>query len=689
MRTHGSILGALILLVGCGDSTAEPMDSGSTGEPTSTTTTGSTSTSSTTTGPGSSTTEADESSSSAADTTTGMVDPGPPEWPLLECDPIDPDFCGYPFPSDVYTVADKTSATGRRLSLSSELLPTTNTGTKASPDVFNRRDGFTVHGSITAHLPGATTTGLPDPLHIADSLETTSPTVLLDVETGELVPHFSELDTHGAAGDPPALLVQPARPLAYGHRHIVAIRNVVDAGGVAIAPSPVFEALRDGLEHEDPSVEARRGLYADIFEHLDGVGVGSDDLQLAWDFTVASREDTNGSMLHMRDVGMAALPKDGPAFTITSVDEDYSAEIFRRVQGELEVPLFLDDAGPGGKLVLDDDGQPQQQGTAMYPFTIMVPYAAQTNPTPGVLFGHGLFGSQVQVEAGDFQAFANSQGITLAAMDWIGMSSEDPALVAVLIGNGTLHEFATVPDRLQQSLLNFMVLGRALQTSLVADDAFRFEKAAMLDEENTYYYGGSQGGIMGASFMAISTEIERGVLAVPGQPYNLLLERSVDFDPFENVIKSSYPTQYDQRMVLALAQLLWDRAEPSGYSRHIQDDLLPGTPAHRVLIIDSIGDHQVSTLGAHVMARAIGAGNMGPLNREVWGLEEVESPFEGSAIVEHDFGLPPEPIENQPMREGDDPHGSLAGVPSAVQLVGEFLLTGTVTNYCDGVCDPG
>jgi hypothetical protein len=115
---------------------------------------------------------------------------------------------------------------------------------------------------------------------------------------------------------------------------------------------------------------------------------------------------------------------------------------------------------------------------------------------------------------------------------------------------------------------------------------------------------------------------------------------------------------------------------------------LPGTPAHDVLMLVAIGDHQVTTLGAHVMARSLGAVNLMPTNRSIWGIDEVRGPVTGSVMIEHDFGLPPEPVGNEPMREGDDPHGALAGVPTAAQTVEHFLRTGEARMFCDGVCDP-
>ena len=51
--------------------------------------------------------------------------------------------------------------------------------------------------------------------------------------------------------------------------------------------------------------------------------------------------------------------------------------------------------------------------------------------------------------------------------------------------------------------------------------------------------GDSQGGIFGGTFMALSQDVERGAVDVYGQPYNLLLNRSVDFDPYLALLRES------------------------------------------------------------------------------------------------------------------------------------------------------
>jgi hypothetical protein len=191
--------------------------------------------------------------------------------------------------------------------------------------------------------------------------------------------------------------------------------------------------------------------------------------------------------------------------------------------------------------------------------------------------------------------------------------------------------------------------------------------------------------------MALTTDIERGLIAVPGQSYNLLLNRSVNFDEFAPAIYGNYDwNALDMQMNLALIQGLWDRAEPTGYSKHIRTDLLPGTPAHEVLIQVSKSDHQVTNLGAHIMARTIGGiVNLAPTIRDVWGIEVKEGEHVGSAMIEIDFGNPDAPITNIPPWADDmrDPHGRATELQALGPTLVTFYETGRVENPCNGPCD--
>ncbi|WP_434427773.1 hypothetical protein [Nannocystis pusilla] len=675
----------LTALVGaCGDSATESASEG-------TTTTGS---AATTDEPptGTGTTAPTTTTGGTDDSTTGPVVPEPDpnvDWPALECDPLDPNYCLFPFPNNVYTTADATTPTGRRVALPRNSLPMSTGGILPETDVFAELDGFSGGLPGMVHMPGATITGLPGPWSIELSVTPDSPTIVLDVDTGELVPHFTELDMSHGDDARRTLLIRPVTRPRDGARLIYAVRNVVDAGGEPLAPSPAFAALRDLTPFpDDPSIDARRPLYADIFQRLEAAGVVRDDLQLAWDYTVSSTENTTGRLLHMRDHALAQVGAAGPAYEIESITEDCDEFIALCVEGEMTVPLYLDKPESGGRMILDDAGLPTQNGTATYPFTVLIPYSAFTAPSAPVAYGHGLLGNRSQVKASHFRQFAEDYNYILFAVDWVGMAEDDIVTIVGALG-GNLHQFAAVPDRGQQGILNFILATRMMLGDFASDPSLTWQgDPAMFDTSAAYYFGNSQGGIFGASLMAVQVDVTRGMLGVPGQPYNILLNRSVDFDSFFAVVQGAYPDPIDIQVVLGLVQMLWDRSEPNGYSHHIREPL-PNTPAHDVLLNVAIGDHQVTTLGAHIMARAIGGvANMGPVNRSIWGLEEVEGSHSGSAMVEFDFGLPAEPTVNVPMKEGEDPHGGPRKTAAANASMDKFFREGVVETFCDGPCDP-
>lgn len=620
----------------------------------------------------------------------------PPPDPLrADCEALNPEYCALPFPSDYWLADDPTTRTGHRLAVGQTTLPAANVRRKLpiEPGPINERDGWSVNASILAFLPGATATGLPSPVTIARSLEDDSPTVLLDAATGERVPHFSEIDE--SVLDPQTdrtFIIRPVVPLAHSTRYIVAVRSVVDASGGLVPPPAPFAALRDGGDSGVDTIEARRDHFEEIFTTLEGHGVARDDLQLAWDFTTGSLENDTAWLVTARDRALAAVGPGGPDFRIDTIEEltmEEDANIARRVHGTMTVPLFLDQPEAGAVLNLDGDGLPAQNGTAEYPFLVNVPRSATPDtPVQPLQFGHGLLGSRIQANAGYLSRIANEHGFAVFAVNWIGMAEDDIAEITRSLSNGTLQGWRTVPERGVQGIVNFMLAMRMMLGGFAEHPDMLVGGRPIIDTSAGYYIGASQGGIFGGTLMSVSTDVTRGVLAVPGQPYQLLLNRSVDFDPYVSLQRIAFDDGPDIQVGLSYMQLLWDRAEPGSFTRHIRQDLFEGTPAHEVLIMAAIGDHQVTTLGAHVMARAIGAQTIAPQTRAIWGIEEATPPHMGSGIVEYDFGLPPEPTTNVPLREGDDPHNDLAGVPEALDMAVEFMRTGAIDQVCDGVCDP-
>ncbi len=291
------------------------------------------------------------------------------------------------------------------------------------------------------------------------------------------------------------------------------------------------------------------------------------------------------------------------------------------------------------------------------------------------------------------------------ALDWWGMSLSDaPTVVAILTD---ISHFPSLPDRAQQGFLNFMFAGRALihPDGFASDPAFQNEGASLIDtagegEESTLHYdGNSQGGIMGGSLVAVSPDIHRAILGVPGMNYSTLLNRSVDWEgelalepelPAYSVpYYESYRDPIERQIGFSLIQMLWDRGEANGYAAHMTTDPLANTPPHDVMLQVAYSDHQVANVSAEVEARTIGAPIMEGLgDGRHWALDPfidgAEYPYKGSALIYWDSGNATPPNGNVPPDHTGDPHGHGRSEPAAGWQEAQFLLTGWMVDVCEG-----
>ena len=106
-------------------------------------------------------------------------------------------------------------------------------------------------------------------------------------------------------------------------------------------------------------------------------------------------------------------------------------EIARRVKGTFEVPCFLfPSCETGGRMVLDSEGAPVQNGTWTANFDCIIPLSVTTGaPEQGrpALYGHGLLGSADEVASGPQRSLSENYKIVHCATDEIGMAESDVA----------------------------------------------------------------------------------------------------------------------------------------------------------------------------------------------------------------------------------------------------------------------
>lgn len=659
------------------------------------------------------------------------------------CDFLDPAHCLYPFPNDHFTIADATTDTGRRIALDNASMPVNNTvdlsafvgapaGTLVSPGGvpvssvdMNWADGYSPGQMLLAYVPNLdiAQTGIGQVNYMERSLEADSPLVVIDADTGERHLVWGELDSFATSNATRSFIIRAGMNFREGHRYIAALRNAKDKDGNIIEPSTAFQVYRDAVDSNVPEIEARRAHMESIFGTLAEAGIERSSLYIAWDFTVASRRSLSSRMLKIRDDAFTKLGNNAPAFTITSVTQNPDANRSRRIQGTFVVPNYLNQAGGASgssfNYDLPNDGLPDQRNgtdTLNANFICNIPRSALADGamnngtiTPGraAIYGHGQQGNASQVNGGSATGeLSNMYNFVFCATDFIGMASSDDLNILQLVAQ--FGRMNTLADRLQQGLLNNLYLVRLMihPQGFISDPNFQGGSAntPLIDTSAAYYYGISQGGILGGAVVALSQDIRRGVLGVTGMNYSLLLDRATGFDTLRPVMDAAYSNEFDRRLVFSTAQMLWDRGESNGYAWHMTTDPLPNTPTHEVLMQNAFADHQVTQWAADIKARTIGASIHTPtLNPDrsidktpYFGIPAIASyPFYGSADFVWDTGpfnmatnkgTPPPPVENTALREGIDPHGIPRVQPGARLQISEFLKpNGRVVDPCNGM----
>lgn len=320
------------------------------------------------------------------------------------CDFLVAAYCQFPWPSNALTVADDSTATGRRLDLQLAGMPMNIAGIPVDPAEWNVEDGFSQGQMMLTHVPelDLEATGAASLTDIEASLEADAPIFIIDAQTLERHPIWIEYDTSNTAStpvcdaapgvselfaligdapeglgdalsslsegcatalapvfaalgdaldpalpnnafkvDPPALILRPGINFQEGHRYIVAMRDLRTSDGTLIPAPAEFRVFRDRHPSDLEAVKARRPAMEDILQRLAAHGVARDTLYMAWDFTVRSSASVAKSTLGMRDRALETLADGAPAFEVVSVEDFAEGDTLRRVEGRMTVPNFL------------------------------------------------------------------------------------------------------------------------------------------------------------------------------------------------------------------------------------------------------------------------------------------------------------------------------------------------------------
>ncbi len=606
--------------------------------------------------------------------------------------------CLLPFPSDHFRVDDTTLPSGKRIRLSPESLAFIGPAGSNDMQALHPVDGYSLGSQILALFPG----GVDDsPLTGAtgDFSRTTtkeSPTLLLEANTGKLIPHFAELDPRATEDDRRALLIRPLVRLEEKTRYVVVLHSLRDKTGAPLAPSEGFRRLRDGEGSKTPALaDVTKHYDTDIFPIIEAAGINRSMLNLAWDFTTVTEDVIVRDMLDVRQDVLQHLSMAAPKVTIAKVTDNVDTYIQRRIDGTIKVPAYLESEQPNARLRRNAQGKVEPQGEFDVPFSVWIPrsvanWKAGDPPVRLMQYGHGFFGSREEA-AGDFvNVFADELKMVVFAADWWGMAKEDRTPIGdTIVTNPALT--AQFTDRVHQAMGNFISVEEWAATNLAQIPEMQMMPPEALAFSTPYFYGNSLGGILGTTYMSLVPRIERGALSVCGADFSLMMFRSRAFLVFLLVIAGVLPDPLDQQKFAALLQSSLDRIDPLTYAPHVLKSPFPGTPANRFIAMQiGMGDPAIPNIASHLSARTLGLLHLQPAPRPIWNMETAMSPVAGSALTEFDFGINPLPGDIAIPPAQDNPvHESVRRLgASKAQLDQFFQPNGTIVNTCNGACDP-
>jgi hypothetical protein len=615
------------------------------------------------------------------------------------CNPLAADWdCTLPFPSDFFLEDDPGLPSGQRVVMARRAMVQSQQDQRpVDPFGVHPADGFSHLPPILALFPGGVDAS--DLVFHSDDISRTlageSPTVLIDAETLQPVPHFAEMDPRAESDERRALVIRPLVRLINQRRYLVAISGLHDPQGELIQPPEGFRRLRDKEAEGAPALEDLAGHYEDsIFPRLELAGIGREELQLTWDFTTESQEHVSADMLAVREQAIEWLQNNQPQVWVDLVTDDVSANLARQVEGRFEVPLYLEEDEPGARLHRDGTGRVSQNGTGETRFVLIVPrsVAERTASDPEarlVQFGHGLFESREKIKEERLVEMADQSGWVLLSADFEGMSTADlSTLVYDLMYEP--DQTTAFTDRVHQAMANQIVLAAAAQGPLLDLAELQIGPGRLYDPDHIYFWAVSMGHLLGSTYVTLSPLVDRAALCTGGAGFTLIMFRSVPFAPFLGLIEDFAPDPLDMQKFAAQLQTTLDRIDSVTYAPHTLSGTYPGGPAERRVLMEmAVSDSEVPNLATHLHARVLGIGLLQPSPVEVFGLPAETAPA-ASALVAHDFGIDPETVSlAQPPESTNGVHTEVSRLEATRRQIDAFFQPdGSIEHTCEGICDP-
>lgn len=596
-----------------------------------------------------------------------------------DCDPINPDLCAMPWPTNRFLEPDDSSPRGALFFVFSNALPSNRMDQLIETQNLGFHDGYSPSTPIHVFLERFDTSGLPDEDDLEASLAEDARFMLFRIdEQGELTRLAYWIEAESVDANTRVTL-RPARWLEPGGRYAVVARRLRTNDGLPVPPPPAFVALRDGAT-EGTGLARRQPSFNEVLALLQGEGLDPGEFVVAWDFLVADADILSARLRSMVETTLATPVR----FTTTSTVYD-GGGLDVRLEGTFRCPDFL---GPGvvqdrpfRVLVSGPEEVPQPTGELDVPFRIFLPgetirASTSTTGAPIVQLGLPPFSELPLADLDGLDpsllAFTRSGPYVVAASPWPGLDPPSAPVWSEAASNAGLYRVPA--EQLLQAVVQQVQFSRVL-TRILGEIPWVDSHEADVSRIDLLAFGLTAG--PASAVAALSPEVGRTVLVRPQLDIPLSATRTRRLNRDLADLSTAYGGSAPAQLALAAAQLFFDEAHPQAFLDELRTrDLL-------VTLVQ--GDHEATHLEGERWARSLQAPALTPFaDRPLQRLDGAPAPYQGSAVVLFDLGVDlPAPGPNVP--DGQDPGPDLFDSPAHRALLRNFFDNGGRVD-CEGPC---
>ena len=609
------------------------------------------------------------------------------------CDNTNSIHCMLPFPSDVFLVDDETTNTGKRISYSANTLPSSGTVSPIEIPILNQLDGASPNTQImTAFMTEPDVSDLAGQYSIGKSLESGHSTAIINQLTGELIPHWVELDIRSEEEQPTIIHMRTIEALEHNTKYVVLLSGLKDIQNNSINAPEGFAALRDNLTTNSPDIENRRGDFQELFSWItENTDYTISTLQTAWSFHTSSTESIIGPLLSMRNDALERTG-DGIGCTIESnsevLDNDGNTSHWL-ITGTFTAPQYTESFFPPALIrrTSVDDRTPVFVENREIPFWLVMPNSAVELQEPASLtvWGHGFLGNGNTSGLSDW---SNENNIAMIGTSFYGWADDDFTSLEYAVLN--MHYFQHQAERLEQAMINQVVMIKTFMgICSYLPEYYSNEDFKLIDTTNPTYTGYSNGALRGPSIIGLSPDLDRGVLWAGGSSFSHIIERCTQYDRFYFIFASEfgYENQIDRAVAMSVMQSLWDSTETDTFLSLREEGYLDEIEPFELMTLFSITDLQISNISSSRMMMTGGIPLLNSSTITPYGLTIVEEGHVGSVGVFFDGGYIHAPEGNEYGQEPHPAHNAIGALPIAREMAFHFLSTGSVVDTCEGNCE--